>query len=89
MLPVRYSVPGLGPIRFLHPDEARGMSFDIVTEAAGARSAFETGLRLVRPGGEMLLTGLAPESEIPVMQVVRREISPYGSLIYHATQDFT
>lgn len=78
----------LGDIRVIHPDELKGETFDIVVEAAGAQSAFENGLRLVRPGGQMILIGLTPEATIPVIRVVRSEITLYGSIIYNIPDDF-
>jgi L-iditol 2-dehydrogenase len=78
----------LGDIRFVHPDELKDEIFDVVVEAAGAKSAFETGLQLVRPGGQMLLIGLAPESTLQVTLVVRSEITLYGSIIYNIPEDF-
>jgi 2-desacetyl-2-hydroxyethyl bacteriochlorophyllide A dehydrogenase len=54
-----------------------------VVETAGTAEAAGDALRLVRPGGRVVLTGL-PHDATPVrfFSVVRREISIVGSMIY-------
>ncbi|TVY11398.1 zinc-dependent alcohol dehydrogenase [Paenibacillus cremeus] len=81
-------IKSFGGIRAIHPNELNGETFDIVIEAAGAQSAFETGLQLVAPGGQMVLIGLTPEATIPVVRVVRSEITIHGSIIYNVPDDF-
>ncbi len=75
-------------IQTLLPDDAKGKLFDIVIEAAGARSSFEQGVELVKPGGAMILVGITQEATIPVIHVVRKEITLLGSIIYNLPDDF-
>ncbi|MEH7385938.1 alcohol dehydrogenase catalytic domain-containing protein [Bacillus sp. JJ1521] len=70
------------------PDDVKGREYDIVIETAGARSSFEQGVELVKPGGAMVLVGITPEATIPVVQVVRKEITLFGSIIYNLPGDF-
>ncbi|MEH7238169.1 zinc-dependent alcohol dehydrogenase [Bacillus sp. JJ1562] len=70
------------------PEDIKGKVFDIVIETAGARSSFEQGVELVKPGGAMVLVGITPEATIPIIQVVRKEITIFGSIIYNAPCDF-
>jgi 2-desacetyl-2-hydroxyethyl bacteriochlorophyllide A dehydrogenase len=69
--------------------EAAGRRFsgregvDLVIETAGTPEAVNHALALVRPGGRVVLTGLAPEpSTVPFFSVVRREVTITGSMIY-------
>ncbi len=70
------------------PEDVKGELFDIVIETAGARSSFEQGVELVKPGGVMVLIGIVPEATIPIAHVVRKEITLFGSIIYNAPCDF-
>lgn len=81
-------VRSLGGLRAVYPHEMQGEMFDVVIEASGAREAFEQGLKLVKPGGEMVLIGMAQEATIPVSQFVRNELTLYGSIIYQYPTDF-
>jgi 2-desacetyl-2-hydroxyethyl bacteriochlorophyllide A dehydrogenase len=56
---------------------------DLVVETAGTAEAVGDALALVRPGGRVVLTGLphAPSS-VNVFEVVRREVTLAGSMIY-------
>jgi L-iditol 2-dehydrogenase len=81
-------VRSLGELRAVLPHEVQGETFDVVIEAAGTRDAFEQGLQLVTPGGEMVLIGMAQEATIPVSQFVRSELTLYGSIIYRFPDDF-
>jgi 2-desacetyl-2-hydroxyethyl bacteriochlorophyllide A dehydrogenase len=56
---------------------------DLVIETAGTPQAVNDALRIVRPGGRVVLTGL-PHEPTPVefFSVVRREITITGSMIY-------
>jgi L-iditol 2-dehydrogenase len=74
-------------IKTATPQEVTG-EYDVVIEAAGVRASFEQGVELVKAGGAMVLVGMAPEATIPVVQVVRREITLYGSIIYNLPGDF-
>lgn len=78
----------IGDIRAAYPDDIQNETFDVVVEAAGAKSAFEKAIQLVRPGGALLLIGLTPEAEIPVIHIVRNEISIFGSIIYNFPADY-
>jgi 2-desacetyl-2-hydroxyethyl bacteriochlorophyllide A dehydrogenase len=62
---------------------SRREGVDCVVETAGTAEAVADALRLVRPGGRVVLTGL-PHEPTPVrfFSVVRREISILGSMIY-------
>lgn len=75
-------------IETLRPEEVEQGLYDVVVEAAGVRAAFEQGVELVKPGGAMVLIGMAPEATIPVIKVVRKEITLYGSIIYNIPEDF-
>jgi len=56
---------------------------DLVVETAGTAPAVAQAVRACRPGGRVVLTGLPHEpSEVDFFQVVRREISILGSMIY-------
>jgi L-iditol 2-dehydrogenase len=79
----------IGNIRTVSPNELRDETFDVVIEAAGVKSSVEQGVQLVSPGGEMVLIGLAPEASIPIVQLVRNEISLHGSIIYKFPDDYT
>ncbi len=56
---------------------------DLVVETAGAAEAVTQALELVRPGGRVVLTGLSHEAtRVPFFNVVRREVTIIGSMIY-------
>jgi threonine dehydrogenase-like Zn-dependent dehydrogenase len=56
---------------------------DLVVETAGTPEAVGQALELVRPGGRVVLTGLPHEpSSVSFFQVVRREVTLVGSMIY-------
>ncbi len=56
---------------------------DLVIETAGAAEAVTQALELVRPGGRVVLTGLPHEpTRVPFFNVVRREVTIAGSMIY-------
>jgi len=69
------------------PQDVKG-KYDIVIEAAGARASVEQALTLVKPGGAMVMIGMTTEATFPVNEIVRREITLYGSIIYTAPKDF-
>jgi len=62
--------------------------FDIVLEVAGAPSAFEQCVDIVKPGGSIIAIGLPEVATIPVVKMVRKEITIYGSIIYNVPEDF-
>lgn len=65
------------------------MKFDVVIEAAGARQAVEQAVDIVKPGGEVVLIGLTDEATLPILKIVRNEISIHGSIIYNFPADFS
>lgn len=62
-----------------HPDE----EFPLVFETSGSGDGVLSALRLVEPGGTVILIGI-PHNEIPVpiASLVRRQVHVVGSLIY-------
>lgn len=67
--------------------EARAFSgregVDMVVETAGTAQAVETAVKLCRPGGRIVLTGLPHEATtLDFFWVVRRELRLLGSMIY-------
>jgi len=81
-------VKSLGDIRAVKPEEVQGESFDVVIEAAGTKITVEQGIELVKAGGDMILIGFAPEANLPVMRVVRAELTLHGTIIYNFPADF-
>jgi L-iditol 2-dehydrogenase len=75
-------------IQAILPQEVRQHTFDVVIEAGGTKSSVEQGIRLVRPGGEMVVIGLAQEAILPVAHMVRNELSLYGTIIYNFPSDY-
>lgn len=65
------------------------MKFDVVIEAAGVRQAVEQAIDIVKPGGEVVLIGLTDEAKLPILKIVRNEISIHGSIIYNFPTDFS
>lgn len=78
----REMVKKLGDIHAVHPEEVKDERFDVVIEAAGVKKAVEQAVQLVRPGGAMVLIGMTPQAELPIIHIVRNEIALYGSMIY-------
>jgi L-iditol 2-dehydrogenase len=81
-------VRSLGDITVLHPDEIHDEKFDVVIEAAGTSKSVELGFQLVDRGGTMILIGITQEATLPIVHVVRNEISFFGSIIYQVPDDF-
>lgn len=75
-------------VRAVLPAEIEGETFDVVVEAGGTKSSVEQGIELVRPGGEMVVIGLAKEAILPVAHMVRNELSLYGTIIYNFPSDY-
>lgn len=75
-------------IQIQHPNDVAVNTFDVVVEVAGVKSSFEQCIDIVKPGGTILAVGLPKVAEIPVVQVVREEITIKGSIIYNAVDDF-
>lgn len=75
-------------VRTALPQDVEEAAFNIVIEAAGARSSAEQTLQIVKAGGTIVYIGLTPEATFPVMQIVRNEITLKGSIIYNFPEDF-
>jgi L-iditol 2-dehydrogenase len=81
--PVRLKmVQRLGNFNIQEPNQVGDEKYDVVIEAAGAKKAVEQAISLVRPGGSLVLIGMTPTAELPITDIVRNEISIYGSIIY-------
>ncbi|RBW70691.1 zinc-dependent alcohol dehydrogenase [Bacillus taeanensis] len=76
---------GITPAR---PQDIKDETFDVVIEAAGVKSSVEQAVDITRPGGSVVLVGLTPEANLPVVKIVRNELTLYGSIIYHFPDDF-
>ncbi|UOR13974.1 zinc-dependent alcohol dehydrogenase [Halobacillus amylolyticus] len=70
------------------PEDVEAGKFDVVIEAAGAKQSFEQGVDILKPGGAMVVVGMAPKAELPVTRMVRKELTLYGSIIYNFPDDF-
>ena len=58
--------------------------FDVVLEAAGAESALNTAIMLVRKGGVVVQVGTLPDRvNVPANQIMAKEIDLRGSVQYH------
>jgi L-iditol 2-dehydrogenase len=78
----------LGDLITAHPNEIKDETFDVVIEAAGVKSSVEQGVQLVKPGGAMILIGIAQEANFPISQIVRKELTLFGTIIYNFPSDF-
>jgi L-iditol 2-dehydrogenase len=78
----------VGNIRTALPQDISGETFDVVIEAAGAKASVEQSVQIVKSGGSLVLVGIIPEATFPVIQIVRKEITIYGSIIYNFPADF-
>jgi L-iditol 2-dehydrogenase len=70
-------------------DKVEDGNFDVVIEAAGVNKAVEQAVQVVGQGGTIILIGLSPEATLPIIQLVRNEITIHGSIIYNFPNDFT
>jgi len=82
------NVRRIGNIRTALPYEVGNEKFDVVIECAGKKESVEQAVKLVKPGGSLVIVGFAPQATFPVVQIVRNELSIYGSIIYHFPDDF-
>jgi L-iditol 2-dehydrogenase len=57
---------------------------DVMFECAGSASALAAGLEVVRPGGTVVVVGMAPEGSVtlPLVHLQRRELAVTGSFRY-------
>lgn len=78
----------LGVNRAVHPDDLDSETYDVVVEAAGAKQSVEKAVTLVRPGGTCILVGITQVATLPMIQIVRSEITLSGSIIYNFPTDF-
>ncbi len=81
-------VRSLGDIRAVYPQEVEGESFEVVIEAAGTKPSVEQAFQLAGRGGSIVLIGLTAEATLPVTQIVRNEVTIYGSIIYNFPEDY-
>lgn len=70
------------------PEEVTNGLFDVVIEAAGTSLSVEQAVELVRPAGVLVIVGMATEAKLPIIRIVRREMTIYGSIIYNFPGDF-
>lgn len=70
------------------PNEVTENQFDVTVEVAGVKESFEQCIEIVKPGGSVVAVGFPHTAEIPVVKMVRKEISIFGSIIYNKTEDF-
>nr|WP_239565358.1 alcohol dehydrogenase catalytic domain-containing protein [Brevibacillus fulvus] len=75
-------------IQAVLPQAVQQATFDVVIEAGGTKGAVEQGIQLVRPGGEMVVIGLAQEAILPVAHMVRNELTLFGTIIYNFPDDY-
>lgn len=68
--------------------EVKDEKFEVVIEAAGVKQAVEQGVRIVKQGGTVILIGLTPEATLPIVEIVRNELTIHGSIIYNFPEDF-
>jgi L-iditol 2-dehydrogenase len=70
------------------PNDVREDQFDVIIEVAGVRESFEQCVEIIKPGGSIIAVGFPKIAEIPVVKMVRKEISIFGSIIYNNSDDF-
>lgn len=68
-------------------DQTDGRGVDVAIEAAGAESAIDTAMNSVRPGGTVVLYGMAGElkASYDVMRAIRDELTIRGAFRYANT----
>ncbi|WP_310228880.1 alcohol dehydrogenase catalytic domain-containing protein [Brevibacillus nitrificans] len=81
-------VKKIGNIHTILTEYSGNETFDIVIEAGGTKSSVEQAIRRVRPGGAMVVIGLAHEAIFPVAHMVRNELTLYGTIIYNFPSDY-
>nr|WP_273840270.1 alcohol dehydrogenase catalytic domain-containing protein [Halalkalibacter alkalisediminis] len=70
------------------PTDVSENEFEVVIEAAGVGPAVIQAIDIVKPGGDIVLVGMAPEANLPIVRIVRKEITIHGSIIYSFPMDF-
>jgi len=58
--------------------------FDVVFEASGSEAALRTALDLIAPRGVLITVGLGGEINLPMNQIVTKEIDLRGTFRFHA-----
>ena len=76
-------------IKAVPPADVKDQQYDVVIEAAGAKTSFELAFQLVKSGGAMIQLGITGDQiNYPALRITRGEITIYGSIIY-TKKDFT
>lgn len=78
----------LPSVKTLSPDEVEQHRFDYVLECAGVSATVEQAVRVVKAGGKVVLVGMPPTANLPIVRIVRNEITLVGSIIYSFPHDF-
>ncbi|MGO9385306.1 MAG: zinc-dependent alcohol dehydrogenase [Mycobacterium sp.] len=63
-------------------DYARGPGVDVVLECSGSAAATSTALKLLRPGGILVVVGAGPDPGLDSATILLKEITVQGSYIY-------
>jgi threonine dehydrogenase-like Zn-dependent dehydrogenase len=63
-------------------DEARGLVVDVVLECSGSAAATSTALKLLAPGGILVVVGAGPDPGLDSATILLKEIVVRGSYIY-------
>lgn len=57
--------------------------FDVIYETSGAPAGLEQAIKLAAPGGKIVLLGIPGQDHpVPTVQIVRKELQIFGSMIY-------
>lgn len=75
-------------VTIMFPSEVSENQFDVTIEVAGVKESFEQCIDIVKPGGSIVAVGFPEIAEIPVVKMVRKEITIFGSIIYSQSKDF-
>src|SRR6202011_566004 len=60
----------------------RGVGIDVVLECSGSAAATSTALKLLAPGGILVVVGAGPEPGLDSATILLKEITVRGSYIY-------
>jgi threonine dehydrogenase-like Zn-dependent dehydrogenase len=63
-------------------DGARGLAVDVVLECSGSAAATSAALKLLAPGGILVVVGAGPEPALDSATILLKEITVRGSYIY-------
>jgi 2-desacetyl-2-hydroxyethyl bacteriochlorophyllide A dehydrogenase len=64
-------------------DDARGPVVDVVLECSGSAAATSSALKLLAPGGILVVVGAGPEPALDSATILLKEITVRGSYIYN------